>query len=530
MTSLRATKAHFIALLTTLILFSSGCASIYHPANVNEFTFNAPVNVDNTLSVVYRSGVQKLTKNRNYDLAENKKKMRTVALRIQNISDRAVKLTPDNFKIHSPAGEKKIIHPESYTKQVHQNQKGYLVVGAVGAIIGLNVPVENRLETMTPAVIMVGSLAWGLVNFSRAINANRANRGTLEFYEIWGRELAPRQTIEGIVIIPAGEEDKLTFSFNANAEESPRVLTYDSLTLRKMNQLRPQVDYVVVPITGTSYTVHGAIQTTGTRDYLVKPDGSKIDPEDTKSIVWTRHEKHVTGIPHDGRWIFKVITGKVNAYRYEVEAKSAIDFIQEGDGEILPYKPRTLAAMANDDPEIIALVKKGKVIDAMKKINPAVTPAQAKFDSVASLQRANQLSPQFDYVIVPTSGTSYNLRASIKTTGTHDYMEKKDGSRLNPEDTKTIVFVKDGERVTGVPYDGRWIFKVVSGKINAYSYEHERKPEIEFIQLADGEIVRYDPDKLSEMAGQDAEVVGLIEAGKVADAIRIYNERVGGRQ
>jgi hypothetical protein len=527
MTFLLAKDSYFFnRLLTASIVFISSCAPTYRSVNVDEFTFNTPVTVANTLSVAYRSGVQKLTGNRSYDVSENKKKMRTVALRIQNISDAPLTITPDNFKIHSPAGEKTIVHPDAYVRQVRQNHKGFVVIGVVGAIIGLNVPVEGRrVETMTPAVIMVSSLAWGVVNLSRAIHADRANRGTLEFYEIWGREIAPGQAIEGVVIIPTGEEDKLTFSFHPEADETPVVLTYDSLSLRKMNQLRPQVDYVIVPTTGTSYTLHGAIQTTGTRDYLVASDGGKIYPEDTKSIVWTRHEKHVTGIPHEGRWIFKVISGTINAYRYEVEEKSAIDYIQKNDGEILRYKPRTLATLANDDPEIVALVKKGKVVEAIRKINPAVTPAQAKFNSVAALQRANELSPQYDYIIVPISGTTYNLRASIKSTGSRDYMEKKDGTRLNPEDTKSILFMKDGERVTGVPYEGQWIFKVVAGKVNAYAYEYKKYADIKFIQLGDGEIVQFYPDKLAEMVGQDAKAVGLIQAGKIVEAIRTYNEK-----
>jgi len=100
-----------------------------------------------------------------------------------------------------------------------------------------------------------------------------------------------------------------------------------------------------------------------------KDNEMKFFPGDTKSIF--RTGQNFKGIPADSCWLFKTYSGKVNCYSYIPEDYlSDIIAIQSGDGPILPLTKENLSLMmVTDDPQIIKLIDKGKLIQAIMRYN-----------------------------------------------------------------------------------------------------------------------------------------------------------------
>ena len=83
----------------------------------------------------------------------------------------------------------------------------------------------------------------------------------------------------------------------------------------------------------------------------------------------------------------------------------------------------------------------------------------------------------------------------------------------------------------GIPSDSCWMFKVVSGPINAYSYLSETdeftSPEsMVGIQLDGGPIVKCDADNLKKMVGIDSDALKQINKKNYYKAIKKYNRNI----
>lgn len=89
--------------------------------------------------------------------------------------------------------------------------------------------------------------------------------------------------------------------------------------------------------------------------------------------------------------------------------------------------------------------------------------------------------------------------------------------------------LQDGRIIPGVPAgDSCWLFRVMSGAVNAYSYLPEPKNDY-IIAIQKGgvgnPIVRLTRQNLQELIADDPRALKILERGNSYEAIRIYNQR-----
>ncbi|RYZ99265.1 MAG: hypothetical protein EOP47_17255 [Sphingobacteriaceae bacterium] len=119
-------------------------------------------------------------------------------------------------------------------------------------------------------------------------------------------------------------------------------------------------------------------------------------------------------------------------------------------------------------------------------------------------------------------------------------LSKSDPNReqkIYPEQTIKIACVdlKDtyrtnrGKFLDGMPNDSCWLFKVISGTINGYSYYCDRDdifpPSLVAIQKFDDKVVPLTTAALTDITGEDAELQKKIIKGLFPDAIKLYNKK-----
>jgi hypothetical protein len=97
-----------------------------------------------------------------------------------------------------------------------------------------------------------------------------------------------------------------------------------------------------------------------------------LTPANTREIYRiTLSGKKLSGLPADSCWLFKSVTGKINAYSYLAEeGYTYVIAIQDGDdGPILPLTKNNLLAIMDDDPKIFKLIEKKKLLTALEAYN-----------------------------------------------------------------------------------------------------------------------------------------------------------------
>jgi len=103
--------------------------------------------------------------------------------------------------------------------------------------------------------------------------------------------------------------------------------------------------------------------------------------------------------------------------------------------------------------------------------------------------------------------------------------------KIYPDQTlyiSTIIDYQANTEIYGVQTDSCWTFKIMSGAINVYS-DHSKLADwvwdyiVTGIQLNDGPILRYSPENLKQMVGQDADAVAEIEKKNYYRAVKKYN-------
>lgn len=148
-----------------------------------------------------------------------------------------------------------------------------------------------------------------------------------------------------------------------------------------------------------------------------------------------------------------------------------------------------------------------------------------------SYSRGNN-SPKQKFTVVFKGDSTVQVKARINVDEKPDFIRAKvNGKKRNvfPADTKEIYRIApDGIKLTGVPADSCWLFKVVDGKkINAYSDMAMRGYDcITAIQLGnEGPIVPYNIENLRSMIGEtdDPELQKMLKKGWVRSALQHVN-------
>jgi hypothetical protein len=97
--------------------------------------------------------------------------------------------------------------------------------------------------------------------------------------------------------------------------------------------------------------------------------------------------------------------------------------------------------------------------------------------------------------------------------------------RIKPRDTKQLICIfSDGSRIVGFPADSCWLFKVVKGKINGYSFLPIKSQNITAIQAGDNApIIPLTLSNLLPLIAEDPKAKALAQKGKLVKALNSYN-------
>jgi hypothetical protein len=192
-------------------LFVAGCASSYRPVNPNGFPYGDAQHVGDSLRVSYVTDIQRLTQNKRYATKELKRGMKAVGIKIENISDRKVRITQENLRLFSHGVRTQILSPEQYAKKVKQRVGAHLLHALYGPW-AISWSEDARGETDVDFIyIPVGAII-GIGNAIRADNANKANIKTLQMNSIWGKEIGPHETLYGLVPVMSTGDAPLEFT------------------------------------------------------------------------------------------------------------------------------------------------------------------------------------------------------------------------------------------------------------------------------------------------------------------------------
>lgn len=155
--------------------------------------------------------------------------------------------------------------------------------------------------------------------------------------------------------------------------------TYHYMPMNYYNVGQASVKYMftVVLKSDSVFIVKARIDVSEKQHVLpVKTGEGKRDifPDNTKQIYReTSTGKKIVGLPADSCWLFKAVTGKINAYSHLAETGySYIIAIQDGDQEpIIPFTRKNLEAMVGtpEDPKVLSLIEKGKLVKALEMYN-----------------------------------------------------------------------------------------------------------------------------------------------------------------
>ena len=118
--------------------------------------------------------------------------------------------------------------------------------------------------------------------------------------------------------------------------------------------------------------------------------------------------------------------------------------------------------------------------------------------------------------------TRININDSIHSI---TIKKKKERRIVKPFETKFVKFTNArGELYIGIPKDTCWLFKIHSGRINAYSYLPEVDDiHIRAIQKGGEEIVPYTKAYVLKMVESNKEAMKYAEKGKLHEALCAYN-------
>jgi len=139
------------------------------------------------------------------------------------------------------------------------------------------------------------------------------------------------------------------------------------------------------------------------------------------------------------------------------------------------------------------------------------------------------ISQKYEFTVVLTNEEELTFKAAIKLNDSiHSLTYKKRGAKrvITPQETREVFrLTRDGKKITGIPTDSCWLFKVVEGRINGYSYLASESAEyLSAFQVGDGEILPLTKENLLPIVKDDPKRVKWVEKGGLGKAIVHYNK------
>lgn len=139
------------------------------------------------------------------------------------------------------------------------------------------------------------------------------------------------------------------------------------------------------------------------------------------------------------------------------------------------------------------------------------------------------ISVKYEFNVVLKNGEQKVVKSKINLQDSvHSLTYKENGEKKKPlptETTEIYRFTQGGKKIAGIATDSCWLFKVVEGKINGYSFLSAESSEyLSAFQLEEGEILPLTKDNLMPVVGDDPRRVKWVEKGNFAKAILDFNE------
>ena len=260
---------------------------------------------------------------------------------------------------------------------------------------------------------------------------------------------------------------------------------------------------------GISFVPLSFFQTEIKRGIVV--EGRKIRPFETDSVIVNL----LVGIPHDSAWIFKIIDGEISAYSpFPIRNCDKFSHLQKGNSKIERYSDKILENYLgidlNDIPYKYVINQKRvknkpedyiKIPDIFKAISDYNSESKSTDSSWTS-----GLSP-IEKEILQSVRVFYK-NGDIVTDFCLQYFDLTrlqyeiytDGRELFPKDADSIQI----NFITGIPHDTMWIFKIIDGKISAYSPFPFRETNVFcHIQKENLDIKPYSPELLETYLGKN---------------------------
>lgn len=118
------------------------------------------------------------------------------------------------------------------------------------------------------------------------------------------------------------------------------------------------------------------------------------------------------------------------------------------------------------------------------------------------------ISAKYEFKAILKNGEQKVFKSRINLEDTiHSLTYKEDGikKKLTPKETVEIFrYSFSGKKIAGIPTDSCWLFKVLEGKINGYSFlSEESTTYLSAFQEEDGEILPLTKDNVMFYVGDD---------------------------
>ena len=140
------------------------------------------------------------------------------------------------------------------------------------------------------------------------------------------------------------------------------------------------------------------------------------------------------------------------------------------------------------------------------------------------------ISYKYEFTVVLKNDEKLTFKSKINLNDSiHSLTYKNDGQKrkILPQETSEVFrFTTDGERITGIPIDSCWLFRVVEGRINGYSFLATEGAEyLTAFQVGDGEILPLTKENLMPVVMDDPKRVKWVEKGKLRKALVDFNRK-----
>jgi hypothetical protein len=356
-------------IIALVAMMTMCCASTYKPVAVESFEFSNAYTLNDTLRISYQYDVQKTTGNKRYARKERKRKMASVAVKIENISSAPVTITRNNFKVYAENKARDVYTPAAYAKKVKQRVGMHLLHSLWGpwAMSWQEKDGETEFHFI---YIPVGAIV-GVGNAIRASNANKQNLRTQEDNEIWNRSINSGETLYGLIALPSSEKDTLTFSYSAKKDSAPTTAEVYKPAKAPSSHMH---SFYVVMADGKPHTIKTRIDISGS-EHFIRAYGKglpeRVRPSKTQTLSRvTADGRQLLGEPNGNRWRFKIISGAINGYHFLAEEDTEyVSEIQKGDGVIVPFTPQVLIGMIGGDPDVMRMINQRKFVAAIRLYN-----------------------------------------------------------------------------------------------------------------------------------------------------------------